>query len=113
MNALSIIPYHGNSSTTTSILMMTLTRDSRLSRNPGMIATDMDGDTVMMSIERGDYYGIGGVGSRVWELLTQPVTVAQLVQTICAEFDVDEPTCQADMDKFVQALLQKGLVSLV
>jgi len=29
-------------------------------RNPDLIAADMDGDTVMMSIECGEYYGIGG-----------------------------------------------------
>lgn len=29
-------------------------------RNPDLIATDMYGDTLMMSIEYGEYYGFGG-----------------------------------------------------
>lgn len=92
--------------------MTNLTPHTSLIRNPDLIATDMDGDTVMMSIERGEYFGIGGVGSRLWELLAQPVSIAQLSETICAEFEVDAATCQADVDKFAHELLQHGLVLL-
>lgn len=81
-------------------------------RNPDLIATDMDGETVMMSIERGEYYGIGGVGSRVWSLLEQPASLATVVATIRAEFDVDEATCQADMARFLDELQQLGLVTI-
>ena len=93
--------------------MLTLTPETTFTRTLDLIATDMDGDTLMMSIERGEYFGIGGVGSRVWELLAQPVSIAQLTEAICAKYDVDAATCQADMDKFAHELLQNGLVSLV
>jgi len=89
-----------------------LTPDTSLVRNPDLIATDMDGDTVMMSIERGEYFGIGGVGSRVWDLLAQPTSMSQLTATICAEYEVDATTCQTDMNKFAQELLQNDLVLL-
>ena len=92
--------------------MTALTPDALLIRNPDLIATDMDGDTVMMSIERGTYFGIGGVGSRLWVLLAQPISMAQLTQTICSEYEVDAATCQADIAKFTQELLKNGLVSL-
>lgn len=81
-----------------------------LVRNPDLIAADMDGETVMMSIERGEYFGLGGVGGRVWELLTQPTTLEQLTQVICAEFDVDPSTCRADLQNFLQELLANGIV---
>lgn len=81
-------------------------------RNPDLISTEMDGDTVMMSIERGEYFGLGGVGSRAWELMAQATTVEAMAQTICNEFEVDLPTAQADLHKFVQDLLDHGLVAL-
>ena len=68
-------------------------------RNPYLVSADMDGDTVMMSIEQGEYFGLGGVGSRIWALLEQPVLQATIVFTICSEFDVDEATCQADVNE--------------
>jgi len=75
-----------------------------------MIAADMDGDLVMLSIERGAYYGIAGVGTRAWELLERPQTVDELCTAICAEYEVDEATCRADLVGFVDDLLEKGLV---
>ncbi len=81
-------------------------------RNPDLIATEMDGDTVMMSIERGEYFGLGGVGSRAWEMLAQPTSVDAMAQTICSEFEVDLPTATADLQKFVHDLLDHGLVAL-
>ena len=81
-------------------------------RNSDLIATEVDGDTVMMSIERGEYYGIDGVGSRVWELLERPVTLGDIVAIVCAEFDVDPITCQTDMELFLRDLESNGLVSL-
>jgi hypothetical protein len=82
-------------------------------RKSDLIATDMDGDTVMMSIERGEYYGIGGVGSRVWVLLQQAVSIDQIVTTVCSEFEVEKTQCQNDMQGFVAELLKMGLVEQV
>lgn len=84
--------------------------DQLLVRNPDLIATNMDGDTVMMSIERGEYYGVGGVGTRVWELLEKPMNLSELIAAICAEFEVDEATCQADMERFIRELMDNGMV---
>jgi hypothetical protein len=82
-------------------------------RSPDLVAADMDGDTVMMSIERGEYFGIGGVGSRVWQLLEHPLSIKEIVRAVCAEFDVDEATCQADMIAFIGELQAHRLISTV
>ena len=79
-------------------------------RSPDLIATDMDGETVMMSIERGEYFGLGSLGGRVWELLAQPMTLDQLTDAVCAEFDVDATTCLADLPRFLDDLLANGIV---
>lgn len=89
--------------------MTAISPDTPLLRNPDLIATDMDGDTVMMSMERGEYFGIGGVGSFVWSLLENPVSLNDIVEAICAEFDVDETTCRGDMEHFIAELRQHGL----
>ena len=92
--------------------MQQLTLSTTLMRKPDLVHTDMDGDTVMMSIERGEYYGIGGVGSHVWEMLEKPVMLADIVKAVCSEYDVDEATCQADMRNFVGKLLENDLVTV-
>lgn len=81
-------------------------------RDPDMIAAEMDGDLVMMSIEQGRYYGIGGVGTRVWELLEKPTSVDQLCAAILEEYDVDEDVCRGDIRAYVEKLLGMGLLQL-
>ncbi len=83
---------------------------ARIYRNPDMVATDMDGDTVMMSFERGTYFGLGGVGPRIWNLLENPTSMSAIVTTICAEYDVDEETCSADVQRFLAKMIENELV---
>jgi hypothetical protein len=83
---------------------------TRVYRNPDLIAADMDGDTVMMSFERGTYFGLGGVGPRVWTLLENPTSIAAIVTTICAEYDVDEQTCTEDIQRFIAKMIENQIV---
>lgn len=79
-------------------------------QNPELIAADMDGQTVMMSIAHGEYFGLDGIGSQIWKWLAQPVSIDQLVSTICTEYAVDEVTCRTDLEQFISELMAKGLV---
>jgi len=82
-------------------------------RHPDLVAADMDGETVMMSIERGEYFGIGGVGPRVWELLERPICLVDISAVICAEYEVDADTCRADIAAFVDQLVANRVALVV
>lgn len=90
--------------------MTQLDLDLPLIRNPDLIAADMDGETVMMSIERGAYFGLGGIGSRLWDLLEQPTSVADMAAKICEEYSVDSETCLQDIQGFIAEMMENSLV---
>ena len=81
-----------------------------LIRNPDLVSADMDGETVMLSIERGEYFGLGGIGTHIWELIGQPVSVAQIIDAICQEYEVNEDRCKTDVHRFLQELLEFDLI---
>lgn len=81
------------------------------SREP--VAVDMDDTVVMMSLERGKYYGLDKIGSRIWELLAEPRTVADLCATLEAEFEVDAATCSTDVREFLTELASEQLVRII
>ncbi|MCL4672321.1 MAG: lasso peptide biosynthesis PqqD family chaperone [Sphingomonadaceae bacterium] len=83
---------------------------AREMRNPDLLAVEMDGDLVMMSIERGEYYGVGEVGTRIWELIERPQTLAELVAALCSEFEIGEAQCRSDIVAFLGELESNGLV---
>jgi hypothetical protein len=71
----------------------------------------MDGDTVMMSLQHGNYFGLSvGVGARLWDLLSSPMQLHEMVEIITNEFEVDSATCRLDLEKFIDALLKNDLV---
>jgi hypothetical protein len=86
--------------------------DSLLIRRSDLIAADMDGETVMMSVERGEYFGINGIGTKVWALLEKPISIAQITISICSEYEIDAITCQADIETFIKELFDSDLITL-
>jgi hypothetical protein len=84
---------------------------TKLSRNSDILHAPVGSEeAVMMSIDAGRYYGVNAVGARIWELLETPCTVEQLCARICDEFDVDGHTCEVAVLKFVDDLVDNGVV---
>lgn len=79
-------------------------------RDPDIIASDMDGETVMMSIERGEYYGLDGIGPFLWEQLAEPASLEELCRRVLREYEIDETTCRADVSAFIEDLIAKGVL---
>lgn len=86
--------------------------DTKVTRMVEVVAADMDGETVMLSIASGKYYGIDAVGSRIWELLAEPKTMSELVQLLGEEFAVEPEQCRNDVAEFLNYLCGEGLVKL-
>jgi hypothetical protein len=82
----------------------------KVHRNKDLLSTDMDGETVMMSIENGEYYGLDSIASRIWELIEHPMEVRQLVVTLMDEYDVGKDECVSDTMGFLEQLLDKELL---
>jgi len=84
----------------------------RVQRNKELLSTDMDGETVMMSIDNGEYYGLDRIASRIWELIEEPLKVQRLVDILTEEYQVGKDECIKDTVEFLEQLLEKNLISL-
>lgn len=82
-----------------------------LNRNPDVMAVDMDGETVMMHIDKGNYHGLNAVGSHIWAVLETPCTVAAVIASVRDAFEVSD-TDQVDTEilAFMDELLESGLI---
>ena len=88
----------------------TIDTNTPLIRDNSPITADMDGEVVMMSLERDNYYGLGETGSRIWALLATPHTLEQLCAALSEVYLVDTLTCQKDIQPFLSQLLQEKLI---
>ena len=58
-----------------------LNLDSIVSYREDIDTTDIDGDKVMMDLEKGQYFALNSVGSRIWEEIQSPVKISEVVNT--------------------------------
>jgi hypothetical protein len=86
--------------------------NTMVARAAGLLATDMDGQWVMMSVENGRYYNLNPVGSRIWDLIEKPLAVGDLVRALLAEYKVEEEQCRTSVSAFLAEMIQKGLVTV-
>lgn len=85
---------------------------SIISQKRGLDTTDLDGESVMMDIDRGKYYNFNSVGSRIWELIENPVSIKEVTEQLVKEFDVDESKCEAAVVNFVNRLNENELIKV-
>lgn len=85
---------------------------SIVARIPNLIATDLDGNKVMMNMESGKYYMLDGIGSRIWQLLETSPSINDIVSALVREYDVDHQQCLADLLRFFSKMAQAGLVAI-
>jgi hypothetical protein len=89
-----------------------LTAQSLVARSPEQVSADLDGKTVLLSVENGEYYNMNAVGSRIWSLLEKPITVAELVTHLTEEFEIDAEKCQQEALTFLEQLSKNKLLQI-
>lgn len=85
----------------------------RYQRVSDIVSTDMDGERVMMSLDQGAYFGLGGIGGTIWDMLDQPRSIAELEAQVMTQYAVDAETCRTDVAAFLADLERNGLVRTV
>lgn len=76
------------------------------------IAATVDREIVILSVERGSYYGLDDVGSEIWQKMENPVRVDALCEVLAAKYDADRGTIERDVLALLDKLAAEGLVSV-
>ncbi len=89
---------------------MTFAPSATLIRTTDAIATEVDGEIVLISIEDGRYYGMDAVGSEIWRRLENPKRVDALIAELQAHFDGPADAVASDTQAFLGKLAENRLV---
>lgn len=68
------------------------------------ISTEVEGETVILQLEDGKYYGIDGIGPRIWELVQEPKRIDEIERQLADEYDVAHDRIERDIDSFLETL---------
>src|SRR5436190_19682386 len=86
--------------------------DSLIRISDDIVYRDLDDSVVTLSLTTGAYVGLDPVGSRIWRLIEQDGRKESVRRGVLATFDLDEPTCERELNAFVSVLEAKGLVTV-
>lgn len=80
--------------------------------NKESFSCNLEDEVVILGIKDGIYYGLDSVGSFIWDLLKEPISVNDIRDSIMEKYEVDKNTCEADLQIFLKSLLDKGLLEV-
>lgn len=76
----------------------------------GNLVSDMGGEKVMLSINKGKYYNLGEIGGEIWDLLEDGIVVQHLVEDLQSKYNIDKSQCQDQVIAFLEQLYQEDLI---
>lgn len=75
-----------------------------------VLARQVGGETVMLDLAKGTYFGLDPVGARMWQLLGEGKALAEVCDAIVEEYDVLRDAVERDLLELVEKLIAQGLI---
>lgn len=82
-------------------------------RNNETISGQLNDDLVMVDIEKGSYFSLNSVATRIWELLENPLSPESLYDALLAEYDVTPEQCRTEVNEYLEKMKELGLIQVV
>jgi hypothetical protein len=92
---------------------VTVTVDTVLVRDSEPMPTTVDEEVVVLSVRAGAYFGFNRIGSEIWNMLSEPRRVGEILDTLAQSHEVDFDTMTRDVTQFLQTLIERRLVRVV
>ena len=80
--------------------------------SPDVISQEVSGETVLLDLESEHYFGLDGVGTRIWQLIGETNDLSAIYQTLLAEYEVPADRLQQDLAQLLAEIEKLGLITL-
>jgi hypothetical protein len=74
------------------------------------MAREVQGESVLLQLDRGEYFGLDAVGTRIWQLIVEKGDLAEVERVMRFEYDVEPAVLSADLERLIEDLLAKDLI---
>jgi len=82
----------------------------RVELEKDVMIRELEGESILLNSESGQYFGLDDVGTRMLTLLMESSSLDDALETLMAEYDVSSEQLQRDAAAFVDSLVEHGLV---
>ena len=85
--------------------------DTHLTVPPQVMSRLVSDETVLLDLASGMYFGLDGVGQKIWEAVTEGRSLGEAATAIVNDYEVDETQAQTDVIEFATDLVARGLLA--
>ena len=78
---------------------------------PEVIYENIDGELILVHMEKGAYYTTDEIGTMLWEMIASRCAVSEMREGIGAQYDATPQEIEAAIGAFIVSLESEGLVS--
>jgi hypothetical protein len=76
------------------------------------VSCPLGDDIVILDVKAGLYFSLDNVGARVWQLIQEPTSVADLGNAILETFEVSPEVCERDLLALLRDLASRNLIEI-
>jgi hypothetical protein len=91
---------------------MTLQDDARLRIAPNVFAREFDGETVVLDLGKGEYFGLNASGGVAWLALSSGKSLGEAADAILARYEVTAERARDDVRALARELVERGLATV-
>lgn len=77
---------------------------------PHVMARAVGDETVILNLESGTYFGLDPIGARIWQLLSERLSFAEIHETLLREYEVSGEALERDLRGLIATLQTNGLI---
>jgi hypothetical protein len=87
-----------------------LTLSERFQVPRGVHVRRFDDEMILLHLGIGSYFSLDAVGATIWERLSGGGTGSDAVLAVLSEYEIDEATARADVERLAGEFLASGLL---
>ena len=87
-----------------------ITLSLRGQHTASVVSRRIGDETVLVDMSQGVYFGLNAVGSQIWLLLGEGISLSEIAQALVAKYDVPQVEVEQDVLRITQQLIDRGLL---
>jgi len=75
------------------------------------MSTQVDGETVILDSAAGKYFGVNATGTLILDSLLATGDIEETAKKMCETYSVDMETARDDVRRFIDSMIERGLLA--
>jgi len=93
-------------------LMREMNARTRIVASKDQVSCDLAGESIILNLKNGIYYGLNPMGARIWSLIQERRRVDEVRDQILDEYEVEREVCERELLALLSDLEENGLIDV-